>query len=143
MFTQFEEGNLISETCDDMESGDKYNDNSIMPPLISEEEMDAMDSGYESEDEPMSTDTLEDIRDISQSHPIVNRRESRYKICDCIKQRKLEWKGGLKSTVNTGKGLQKVFKTVVKKKFRKIYQLWVNLAQKFPILFQSPETFLK
>ena len=66
MFTQFEEGNLISETCDDMESGDKYNDNSIMPPLISEEEMDAMDSGYESEDEPMSTEMLEDISDGGQ-----------------------------------------------------------------------------
>ena len=42
-FTQFEEGNLLSETFDDAKSGDKFYDDSIMPPLISEEEMDAMD----------------------------------------------------------------------------------------------------
>ena len=33
-----------------------------------------MDSGDESEDEPMSTEMLEDIRDSSQSHSIVNSR---------------------------------------------------------------------
>ena len=44
-----------------------------MPPLISEEEMDAMDSGDESDDEPMSTDILQGIRDVSQSHPSINR----------------------------------------------------------------------
>ena len=36
-FVQFEEGNLLSETCNDTESGDEYDDDSIMPPLISEE----------------------------------------------------------------------------------------------------------
>ena len=51
-----------------------------------------MDSGNESEDEPMSTDTLEDIRDGSKSHPIINRREARYKIFDFIKQRQTERK---------------------------------------------------
>ena len=45
-----------------------------MPPLISEKEINAMDSGDESEDKPMSTDMLEKIRDGSQSHPSVNRR---------------------------------------------------------------------
>ena len=39
-----------------------------MPPLISKEEMDKMDSGYDSEDELMSTYMLKDIRDSSQSH---------------------------------------------------------------------------
>ena len=34
-FTQFEEGNLLSETRNDAENGDKSNDNSIMPPLLS------------------------------------------------------------------------------------------------------------
>ena len=34
-FAHFEEGNLLSETSDNAESGDEYNDNSIMPPLIS------------------------------------------------------------------------------------------------------------
>ena len=45
-----------------------------MPPLIIKEEMDAMDSGNESDDDPMSMEILEDISDVSQSHPNVNRR---------------------------------------------------------------------
>ena len=53
-FTQFEEGNLLSETREYVESGDESVDNSIIKPLISEEEIDAMDSGDESDDEPMS-----------------------------------------------------------------------------------------
>ena len=36
-FAQFEEGNLLSETCNNAESGDKSDENSIMPPLLSEE----------------------------------------------------------------------------------------------------------
>ena len=36
-----------------------------------------MDSCDESDGEPMSTEMLEDIRDGSKSHPIVNRREAR------------------------------------------------------------------
>ena len=35
-FTQFEEGYLLSENCNDAESGDKSDDNSIMPLLLSE-----------------------------------------------------------------------------------------------------------
>ena len=57
---------------------------------------------------------LEDICDGSQSHANVNKREASYKIRDCIRQIKLECKGALKSTRNMGKGLHKVFKTVVK-----------------------------
>ena len=57
---------------------------------------------------------LEEICDGNQSHPSVNRRKSCYKIRDCIKQRKTECKGALKATRNMGKGLHKVFKTVVK-----------------------------
>ena len=34
-FTQFEEGNLLYETCDDAESGDESDENSILPSLIS------------------------------------------------------------------------------------------------------------
>ena len=52
--------------------------------------MDAMSSGYDSDAEPMSNDMLKDIRDVGQSHPIVNRREARYKIRYRIKQRKTE-----------------------------------------------------
>ena len=49
--------------------------------------MDAMDSGDDSDHDPISTEMLEDICDGSQSHPNVNRREVRYKIRDLIKQR--------------------------------------------------------
>ena len=48
-----------------------------MPPLISEEEMDVISSGDESDDETMFTEILEDICDVSQSHLSVNRRETR------------------------------------------------------------------
>ena len=34
-FTQFEEGGLLSESCNDMESGNKFDDNSTPAPLIS------------------------------------------------------------------------------------------------------------
>ena len=57
---------------------------------------------------------LEDIRDGSQYHLNFNRIEARYKIRDRIKQIHLERKGALKATPNRGKGLHKVFKTVVK-----------------------------
>ena len=45
-----------------------------MLPLISEEEIDVMDSGDESDHDPISTEVLGDIHDIGQSHPNVNRR---------------------------------------------------------------------
>ena len=45
-----------------------------MPPLLSEEDLDAMDSGDDSDDEPMYTEMLEDISDKSKSHPNINRR---------------------------------------------------------------------
>ena len=73
-----------------------------------------MDYGDESDDDPMSTQMLEDIHDGSQSHPNVNRREARYKIHARIKQIQSEQKGEFKATRNEGKGLHKMFKTVVK-----------------------------
>ena len=108
-----------------------------MPPLISEEEMYAMDSGHESDDKPMYTDMLEDISDVSKSNLHLNRRESRYKIRDHIKRSHTEFKGALLSTQNMGKGLHKVFKAVVND-ISQVYQLLVNMDQKFPILFQNP-----
>ena len=57
---------------------------------------------------------LKDIIDGSQTHPNVNRREACYKIRDRIRQIQLEWKGSLKATQSMGKGLHKVFLTVVK-----------------------------
>ena len=57
--------------------------------------MGVMSSGDESEAEPMSTDMLEDIRERSQYHPSINRREACYRIRDCVKQSQSEWKGAL------------------------------------------------
>ena len=37
IFAQFEEGDLLSETNDDVESCDNSNEDSIMPPLTSKE----------------------------------------------------------------------------------------------------------
>ena len=61
-FAQFEEGNLISENCNNAEIGDKSNDDSIMLPLMSKEEITAIDSGDESEHDFISTEMLECIR---------------------------------------------------------------------------------
>ena len=66
---------------------------------------------------------LEDIRDRNQTHPNVNRREASYKIRDRIRQRQLEWKVALKATHNMGKGLHKVFSTVVKEMSRELTAL--------------------
>ena len=63
-----------------------------MPPLLSEEEMNAMDYGDDSDHDLISTEMLENICDGSKSHPNVNIREDRYKISDRIKQRQPEWK---------------------------------------------------
>ena len=45
-----------------------------MPPLRSEEEMGVMDYGNESYHDLISTEMLEDIIDVSQPHPNVNKR---------------------------------------------------------------------
>ena len=122
-FIQFEEGNLVSETRNDAESGDKSDEDSIMPPLLSEEEMDAMDSGDKSDHEPMYTEMLEDICDGSQSHSNVNRGEACYKIRDFIKQRQSYWKETLKATQNICKCLHKMFTTDVKEIFQDLTSL--------------------
>ena len=75
MFAQCEEGNIWTKTRNDAESCDKYDDDSIMPPLLSKEEMDAMDSGNESYHDLISTEMVENISDGSQSHPNINWRE--------------------------------------------------------------------
>ena len=106
-----EEGNILTETLNDAESGGKSENESIM---MSEQDMDAINSGDGSDHDIIYTEMLGDIRDRSQNHPNVNRREARYKIRDRIRQRQLEWKGALKATRNMGRGLHKIFKTVAK-----------------------------
>ena len=66
--------------------------------MMSEQDMDAINSGDESDHDLISTEMLEDISDGSQTHPNVNRREARYEIHDRIRQIQSEWKGALKAT---------------------------------------------
>ena len=121
-FAQFEQGNLLSETHNNTESGNKSGGDSTLAPLIGKETIEAMSSDAE----PISIDVLEDICDGSQSHPSINRREAHYNISDQFKQRQVEYKGSLLSTQNMGKGLHKVFKAVVN-----------ELSQALPILGES------
>ena len=108
---QFEEGNILTETRNDAKIGDESDNKSIM---MSEQDMENINSGDESDHDLISTEMLEDISDGSQTHPNVNIIEARYKIRDLIRQRQSQWKGALKATQNMVKGLHKVFSTVVK-----------------------------
>ena len=82
--------------------------------MMIEQDIDAMNSGDELDHDLISAEMLEDIHDRSQTHPNVNRRETRYEIRDCIRQRQSEWKGALKYMQIMGKVLHKVFSTAVK-----------------------------
>ena len=87
MFAHFEEGNISTETRNNAESGDESNNESIM---MSEQDMEDINSGNESDHDLISTEMLEDMRDGSQNHLNVHRREERYKIRDRSRQRQLE-----------------------------------------------------
>ena len=56
--------------------------------MMSEQDMENINSGDESDHDLIYTEMLEDIHDESQTHMYVNRRNARFKIRDCIKQRK-------------------------------------------------------
>ena len=74
-FTQFEEGNLLSETRNDTESGDEYDSESIM---MSERDMENIDETERFDDDLISTETLHDICDGNQTHPKINKKRSTY-----------------------------------------------------------------
>ena len=82
--------------------------------MMSKQDMENIDSNEESDYDLISLEMLEDVRDGSQNHPNVNKREAGYKIRDRVRQSKSEWKGALKATQRMVKGLHKVFSTVVK-----------------------------
>ena len=65
-FAQFEEGNILAETRKYAEIGDESDNKSI---IMSEQDMENIDSGDGSDHDLISTDMLENIRDRSQSHP--------------------------------------------------------------------------
>ena len=49
--------------------------------------MDNLDSSDDSDHDLISTEMLEDIRDGSQTHSNVNKREARHKIRDRVRQK--------------------------------------------------------
>ena len=100
-FAQFEEGDLLSETRNDTESGDESDSKSIM---MSKNNMENLDETEKSYDDLISTKTLHDIRDGNQTHPNIDRREARLAISDRIKQNKFQRKGALRDTHKMGKG---------------------------------------
>ena len=81
---------------------------------MSKQDMENLDEEENFDDDLISTDTLHGIHDGNQTHPDIDKREARLKIRDCIKQKKQEWKGALRATHKMGKGLHKVFSTIVK-----------------------------
>ena len=70
-FTQFEEGNLLTETRNNTESGDKSDSESIM---MSKQDMENIDEKEKFDDDLISTKTLHDIRDGNQTHPNIDKR---------------------------------------------------------------------
>ena len=72
---QFEEGNILTETCKDAESGNEYDNESIM---MIKQDMDAMNSGDESDHDLISTEVLEDI--VTEIRPIRTLTEENHVI---------------------------------------------------------------
>ena len=60
--------------------------------MTSEQDMENINSSDESDHDLICTEMLHNIRDGSQTHPKVNKREARYKIRYCVRQRQSEWK---------------------------------------------------
>ena len=81
--------------------------------MMSKQDMKNLDSNEQSDHDLISTEMLEDICDGSQTHPNVNKSEARYEIRDRIRRKESQRKGALKATRNMGKGLHKVFSTIV------------------------------
>ena len=83
-FAQFKEESILTETRNNEESGDESDNKSLM---MSKQDMENINSSYESDHDLIFTEMLHDIRDGGQTHPNVNKREARCKIRDRIKQR--------------------------------------------------------
>ena len=80
---------------------------------MSEKDMEDLDETEEFDEDLISTETLHDIRDGNQTHPKINKREARMAIRDSIQQKKSQRKGALRATHKMGKGLHRVFSTIV------------------------------
>ena len=62
-FTQFLEGNISTKNCNNAVSDDESDDDSIIPPLLSKETIDVMDSGDKSDNNLINTEMSEEICD--------------------------------------------------------------------------------
>ena len=80
---------------------------------MSENDMENLDETEKFDDELISTETLHDIRDGNQTHPKIDKREAWLAIRDHIKQKKSQQKGELRAMHKMGKGLHRVFSTIV------------------------------
>ena len=80
---------------------------------MSKQDMENIDEKEKFDDDLISTETLHDICDGNQTHPNSDRKDARLKICDRIKENKLQWKGVLRATHKMGKVLHRVFSTIV------------------------------
>ena len=109
-FAQFEEGILLTETRNDTESGDESESESI---IMSKRDMESLDEKEKVNDDLISTETLHDICDGTQTNTNIDKREARLKMRDRVKQKKLQWKGALRATHKMGKGLHRIFSTIV------------------------------
>ena len=110
--------------------------------MTSKQDIENLDSNEKSDHDLISTEMLQDIRDGSQTHPNVNKREARYKICDRVRQRKSEWKGALKDTRSMVKGLHKVFSAVVKEISQELTALGESGSEVFHFILE-PRNFAK
>ena len=81
--------------------------------MMSEKDTENLDETEKFDDDLISTETLHDIRDGNQTHPKINKRESRMAIRDPIKQKESLWKGALRGTHKMGKGLHRVISSIV------------------------------
>ena len=80
---------------------------------MSQQDMENLDEKEKFDDDLISTEMLHEICDGNQTHPSIDKREARLKIRDCIKQKKSQRKGALRTTHKMGKGLYKVFSAIV------------------------------
>ena len=85
-FAQFKEGNLITETRNDTESGDKSDSESTM---MSKKDMENLDETEKFDDDLISTETLHDIRDGNQINPKNDKSDARIAIRDRILKKEL------------------------------------------------------
>ena len=88
--------------------------------MMSEKDMENLKEKEEFDDDLISTETLHDIHDVNQNHPSIEKREARIAICYRIKQKKSQWKGALRATHKMGKGLNRVFSTIISKISQKL-----------------------